>query len=98
MAKVDKDEIDLVIFATMTPDHYFPGSGGLLQAKLGIKKAPCFDSPPAMRGLGVRDAARRRADPRRFREDRAAGRRRDPRGFMPYNQANWDYLLRASRT
>ncbi len=43
MASVDKNEIDLIIFATMTPDHYFPGSGGLLQAKLGIKNIPCFD-------------------------------------------------------
>src|SRR5262249_8600352 len=43
MADVSKDEVDLVVFATMTPDHYFPGSGGLLQAKLGMKNTPCFD-------------------------------------------------------
>src|SRR5512136_504070 len=38
---VDKNDLDLIIFATMTPDHYFPGSGGLLQSKLGIKDTPC---------------------------------------------------------
>jgi len=36
-------DVDLVVFATMTPDHYFPGAGGLLQAKLGLKDVPCFD-------------------------------------------------------
>ncbi len=42
-ANVDKSELDLVVFATMTPDHYFPGCGGLLQSKMGIKNIPCFD-------------------------------------------------------
>ena len=43
MAGIGKEEIDLVVFATMTPDHYFPGSGGLLQHKLGLTGTPCFD-------------------------------------------------------
>ena len=43
MANLQMDELDLVVFATMTPDHYFPGSGGLLAAKLGIRNIPCFD-------------------------------------------------------
>ena len=42
-AGVEPAEVDLVIFATMTPDHYFPGSGALLQAKLGLRPVPCFD-------------------------------------------------------
>jgi len=42
-AGVAPEEIDLVVFATMTPDHYFPGCGSLLQAKLGIRTVPCFD-------------------------------------------------------
>jgi 3-oxoacyl-[acyl-carrier-protein] synthase III len=42
-ASVDKNELDLIIFATMTPDHFFPGSGGVLQSKLGISNTPCFD-------------------------------------------------------
>jgi 3-oxoacyl-[acyl-carrier-protein] synthase-3 len=42
-AAVDKNDLDLIIFATMTPDHFFPGCGGILQAKLGLKDVPCFD-------------------------------------------------------
>jgi 3-oxoacyl-[acyl-carrier-protein] synthase-3 len=42
-AGVAKDEVDLVVFATMTPDHYFPGCGTLLQHKLGLGPVPCFD-------------------------------------------------------
>jgi 3-oxoacyl-[acyl-carrier-protein] synthase-3 len=42
-AGMEKDDLDLIVFATMTPDHFFPGCGGLLQAKLGIKNIPCFD-------------------------------------------------------
>jgi 3-oxoacyl-[acyl-carrier-protein] synthase III len=43
LAGVDKNDLDLIVFATMTPDYYFPGSGGLLQSKLGIRDIPCFD-------------------------------------------------------
>jgi 3-oxoacyl-[acyl-carrier-protein] synthase-3 len=42
-ARVTKDEIDLVVFATMTPDHYMPGNGCLLQHRLGLRRIPCFD-------------------------------------------------------
>ncbi|HSB61552.1 MAG TPA: 3-oxoacyl-ACP synthase, partial [Vicinamibacteria bacterium] len=42
-AGVEPAEVDLVVFATMTPDHYFPGCGSLLQAKLGVRAVPCFD-------------------------------------------------------
>lgn len=42
-AKAAPDEVDLVVFATMTPDHYFPGCGGLLQHRLGLRPVPCFD-------------------------------------------------------
>jgi 3-oxoacyl-[acyl-carrier-protein] synthase-3 len=42
-AGVDKSEIDYVIFATMTPEHVFPGSGALFGAKLGIPGVPALD-------------------------------------------------------
>ena len=42
-AGVEPAGVDLVVFATMTPDHYFPGSGPLLQAKLGLRNVPCYD-------------------------------------------------------
>jgi 3-oxoacyl-[acyl-carrier-protein] synthase-3 len=32
-----------VVFATMTPDHYFPGSGNIFQDKLGLRGVPCLD-------------------------------------------------------
>src|SRR3954453_21190586 len=39
-AKLGPGDIDYVVFATMTPDYYFPGSGVLLQDKLGLGKIP----------------------------------------------------------
>jgi 3-oxoacyl-[acyl-carrier-protein] synthase-3 len=42
-AGVRATDLDLVVFATMTPDHYFPGSAPLLQSRLGLKPVPCFD-------------------------------------------------------
>ena len=42
-AGVEPGDVDLVVFATMTPDHFFPGNGGLLQARLGLRPVPCFD-------------------------------------------------------
>ena len=42
-AKRDKSEIDAVVFATMTPDHFFPGNGPVLQAKMGFANIPTFD-------------------------------------------------------
>jgi 3-oxoacyl-[acyl-carrier-protein] synthase-3 len=37
------DDIDLVVFATMTPDYYFPGNGGLLARTLGMKTTHALD-------------------------------------------------------
>jgi 3-oxoacyl-[acyl-carrier-protein] synthase-3 len=42
-AEIDKREVDYVIFATMTSEHAFPGSGALLGAKLGIPGVPALD-------------------------------------------------------
>src|SRR6202044_2597314 len=35
--------IDYVVFATMTPEYVFPGSGALLAHKLGLKGVPALD-------------------------------------------------------
>lgn len=35
-AGIDKEDIDFIVFATLSPDYYFPGSGVLLQRELGI--------------------------------------------------------------
>ena len=37
-AGIDKEEIDFIVFATLSPDYYFPGAGVLLQRELGIAK------------------------------------------------------------
>jgi 3-oxoacyl-[acyl-carrier-protein] synthase-3 len=42
-AGVEAKEIDYLVCATMTPDHYFPGSGTLIQDQLGIAPLPALD-------------------------------------------------------
>lgn len=42
-AGLDKSEIDMIIFATLSPDHEFPGTGCFLQAKLGIPEIAVLD-------------------------------------------------------
>jgi 3-oxoacyl-[acyl-carrier-protein] synthase-3 len=42
-AQVTPEQIDYVIFATMTPDYYFPGCGALVQKKLGLRSIPTLD-------------------------------------------------------
>ncbi len=37
------EDIDYVLFSTMTPDHVFPGSGSILAAKLGCPNIPAPD-------------------------------------------------------
>jgi 3-oxoacyl-[acyl-carrier-protein] synthase-3 len=37
------EELDLIVFATMTPDVCVPGSGAFLQDKLGAKGVPALD-------------------------------------------------------
>lgn len=37
------EDIDLIIFATLSPDLFFPGSGCLLQHKLGLSATPALD-------------------------------------------------------
>ena len=42
-AGLKKDDIDFIIFATMTPDYYFPGCGVQVQNGLGIKNIGALD-------------------------------------------------------
>jgi 3-oxoacyl-[acyl-carrier-protein] synthase-3 len=42
-ARITPDEIDYVVFATMTPEYVFPGSGALLAHKLGLQGTPALD-------------------------------------------------------
>jgi 3-oxoacyl-[acyl-carrier-protein] synthase-3 len=42
-AGIDKSEIDFLIAATIAPDHYFPGIGVMIQAKLGLAPIGALD-------------------------------------------------------
>ncbi|MBW8876296.1 MAG: 3-oxoacyl-ACP synthase [Acidobacteria bacterium] len=42
-AGVETGEVDYLVCATMTPDHYFPGTGTLVQQKLGLRPLPALD-------------------------------------------------------
>lgn len=42
-AGIDKDEIDFIIFATLSPDMYFPGPGVQVQHALDIKTVGALD-------------------------------------------------------
>ncbi len=42
-AGIDKIEIDFIIAATLSPDHYFPGIGVQVQAKLGLSNIGALD-------------------------------------------------------
>jgi 3-oxoacyl-[acyl-carrier-protein] synthase-3 len=42
-AGIEAKDIDLIVFATSTPDKIFPSSACILQARLGIHGCPAFD-------------------------------------------------------
>ena len=42
-AGINKNDIDLILFSTLSPDYYFPGSGVLVQDKLEIPTCPAMD-------------------------------------------------------
>lgn len=48
---VTKDDIDMVIVATVTPDHAFPSVANLLQKRLELKEVPSFDINAACSGF-----------------------------------------------
>lgn len=43
IARISKDEIDLIITCTNTPDNTFPSTANRIQSYLGIKNVPSFD-------------------------------------------------------
>ncbi|OYQ49249.1 3-oxoacyl-ACP synthase III family protein [Flavobacterium aurantiibacter] len=42
-ANISKDDIDFIVFATLSPDYYFPGPGVLVQKELGLKTVGALD-------------------------------------------------------
>ena len=92
-AAMDPGELDLIVFATMTPDHYFPGSGGLLARSLGLHATPALDirmqCAGFLSGLQVSDAFIRSGGARRVllvgAECHAA--------FFPWTDEDWAVLF-----
>jgi len=54
------EDVDCIVLATLSPDHFFPGTGVFLQRKLGIAGIPCLDvrnqCSGFLYGLSVADA------------------------------------------
>ena len=47
-AGIDKRDLDMILFATLSPEHLFPGSGVYLQEKLGLCEGDSATFVPAM--------------------------------------------------
>ena len=90
-AGLGKEEIDYVVFATMTPDFYFPGAGSIFQHKLGLGTVPCLDIRQQcsgfLYGLQVADALVRSGG---FRNVLLVGAEVHG-GFLPWR--SWDVVL-----
>ena len=50
-AKMTEKDIDFIVFATITPDYFFPGSGVLLGRELGLEGIPALDIRNACSGF-----------------------------------------------
>ena len=50
-AGMDAKEIDFIVFATITPDYFFPGSGVLMQRELGLQGIGALDLRNACSGF-----------------------------------------------
>ncbi len=92
-AAIAREEIDLIVFATMTPDHYFPGCGGLLQSRLGLKGIAAFDIRQQcagfLYGLRLADAHIRSGMARTVLVIGAESHI----GFMPWTVQNFEYVF-----
>lgn len=47
-AGIDKTDLDMIVFATLSPEHCFPGAGVYLQQKLGLCEGPNAKFVPAL--------------------------------------------------
>jgi len=50
-SKVDPSDLDLILFATLTPDYVFPSTACLIQARLGATHAAALDVQAACTGF-----------------------------------------------
>ena len=90
-------DIDVVLFATMTPDHVLPGNGPFLQVALGLRNIPTFDIRQQCSGfLYGLELADLFIQSGRYRRVLLVGAEVHT-AFMPWQQG-WDTLIgRATR-
>ena len=50
-AGADVSDVDFIVFATITPDYFFPGSGVLMQRELGLESIGAIDLRNACSGF-----------------------------------------------
>ena len=62
-AGIDPSEIDLIVFATSTPDKIFPSSACIWQARLDMHGCPAFDIQAATPTSVLRPEHQRRSVP-----------------------------------
>jgi len=87
-AGLEAKDIDAIIYATVSPDYFFPGGGVYLQTKLGLSSIPCLDirnqCTGFLYGLQVADAFIKTGQYRRVllvgSEYQSAGIDMSPRG------------------
>ena len=53
-AGLEPSAVDLIVYATITPDYYFPGSAFLIAAELGLEGIGVIDIPKPVFGLCIR--------------------------------------------
>ena len=89
---IGREDIDLVISATMTPDYFFPGNSGIYQTRLGLRQIPCFDIRQQcagfLYGLQLADAHIRSGLARNILLVGAEVHT----GFMPFSAKTWDVI------
>ena len=86
-------DIEYLVFATMTPDYFFPGSAPFLQRKLGLAHVPCLDIRQQcagfIYGLQLADAIVRSGQHRRILVVGAEVHS----CLQPWKRASWDIAL-----
>lgn len=97
-AGMTPSDIDYIVFATMTPDYYFPGCGSLVQQRLGMKTVPALDIRQQcsgfVYGLQVADALLKTGMANKLLFVGAEVHT----GFMPWTKQMIDYLLGRTAT
>jgi 3-oxoacyl-[acyl-carrier-protein] synthase-3 len=92
-AGLEPADIDYLIFATMTPDYYFPGSAPFLQRKVGLPHVPCLDIRQQcagfIYGLQLADALVRSRHARRAVVVGAEVHS----CLQPWDKASWDVVM-----